>query len=100
MAVSTANEGAGKNPGAAKPRLRTPMAGLEAPGGNRRNALAILALSSVRAKFLKAVSKGPVWTGSEGLKHLQVSSGIRLRRVGVVPRGCGPGPWHSCGLGC
>lgn len=39
------------------------MAGLEAPGGNRRNALAILALSSVRAKFLKAVSKGPVWTG-------------------------------------
>lgn len=38
--------------------------------------------------------------GSEGPEHLQVSSGIRLRRVGAVPRGCGPGLWRSCGPGC
>lgn len=51
--------GAGKNPEAAKPRLRTFMAGPQVPGKSKRNAPATLTWSSVPAKSHKAVSKGP-----------------------------------------
>lgn len=60
--------GAGKNPGAAKPCLRTFMAGLEALVRSRRNVLATRAQSSFPARYHKAASKGPalVRLGGEG----------------------------------
>lgn len=79
MAVSI-NGQAGKNPGAAKPCLRTFTAGLEAPGRSRRNTLATLAWSSVPSKSHKAVSEGPALEELGGRRWVKARS-ERLPRV-------------------